>query len=343
MKKYLLILFTTVAIIGLSHAVFADTPTDYKLLAPIPGIDQGDGTADIATYLPALIKTIIGLATGVAVLLVMYGGAQYLLSTIPNVKANGRKTIQDALVGLVLLSVSWIILYTINPKLVQFSLKLDNVGSTNEIDTGLPTVSTPTLDNDTGAEPGGSSGSGNIHASAGTNNCGANCKESQTFGFPQKAPGAGCQGSTCYIDPALGQLLETINKNLGNTGRSADKYAWIITEMTPPTVNHLDSCHGNGTCVDASIIGLSSNPTNADAIRIITLLSQLDNTPGITYEYEACGSTLTALRNNIYLQQYASKIKCESTTQNGSSGQSLHIDGPNANNTSFSHGTSGTF
>lgn len=189
MKKYFILFLFAFSSILVTQHVYADTtltpdPVDYKLLAPIPGIDNPNkpGYTDIATYIPNLIKTVIGLATGLAVLLVIWGGFQYVLSASVGGKQSGQKTINNALLGLLFLSVSWILLYTLNPKLVNFSLSLDNVGSNVAIDTSLPTTDSGTVPGNTA--PGSSAGKDwnnndgatrNILTNAGININKANC------------------------------------------------------------------------------------------------------------------------------------------------------------------------
>lgn len=141
--------------LGLSF-VFGGSLTDFALaentstswdqytpLAPLPGTTQGecvtdkngkvsDCTTDIQTYLPGIFKLAIGIAGVLAVLMIIIGGVEYITTDAIQGKSEGKARIQNALWGLVLVLVSWILLYTINPKLTVFNL---NVEKTTVADT----------------------------------------------------------------------------------------------------------------------------------------------------------------------------------------------------------------
>ena len=124
----------------LTHSVSAQSASnswdEYTTLAPLPGTTQdcvtdSDGkincTTDIQTYIPGVFKLAIGIASVLAVLMIIIGGVEYITTDAIQGKSDGKARIQNALLGLVLVLVSWILLYTINPKLTVFNL---NVGTT---------------------------------------------------------------------------------------------------------------------------------------------------------------------------------------------------------------------
>lgn len=104
-------------------------PTEYQLLAPIPQIESSPGVTNTATYIPGLIKLIIAIATGLAVLMIIFGGIKYMTSDAFQGKSDAKKTIMDAIWGLLLVIGAWTILYTINPKLLNFDLSISQQGS----------------------------------------------------------------------------------------------------------------------------------------------------------------------------------------------------------------------
>lgn len=121
----------------------------YTPLAPLPGTTQGncvtdkDGkvsgcTTDIQTYLPGVFNLAIGIAGVLAVLMIIIGGVQYITTDAIQGKHDGKERIQNALRGLVLVLVSWVLLYTINPKLTVFDLNIETttfVGTEDSVDT----------------------------------------------------------------------------------------------------------------------------------------------------------------------------------------------------------------
>src|SRR5437870_1349305 len=89
MNKFKKIIFLSAVtlFLGLSaHPLLAqETPSkgiEYVPLAPIPGLStinaKGSTTSNTATFLPGLFKLIIGLATVLAVIRLLWGGLQYM-------------------------------------------------------------------------------------------------------------------------------------------------------------------------------------------------------------------------------------------------------------------------
>jgi len=107
---------------------------EYTPLAPLPGTTRGDCASDnkdnkcvtdIQTYIPGIFKLAIGIASVLAVLMIIIGGVEYITTDAIQGKSDGKARIQNALLGLVLVLVSWILLYTINPKLTVFNLNVE--------------------------------------------------------------------------------------------------------------------------------------------------------------------------------------------------------------------------
>src|SRR3989338_3221258 len=132
----------------LTHSVSAQSASnswdEYTTLAPLPGTTQdcvtdSDGkincATDIQTYLPGVFNLAIGIAGVLAVLMIIIGGVQYITTDAIQGKSEGKERIQNALWGLVLVLVSWILLYTINPKLTVFNLNIEKSTSVTEEDT----------------------------------------------------------------------------------------------------------------------------------------------------------------------------------------------------------------
>ena len=118
----------------------ADTtkPAEYTMLAPIPGlVEPGTSQTNLAVFLPAVVKLMIGLATAFALLMIFYGGIQYLTTAASSGKSAGRDTITNAIVGLLLTIGAYTLLYTINPRLVSFSLAIENNNTKVDSYTGV--------------------------------------------------------------------------------------------------------------------------------------------------------------------------------------------------------------
>jgi hypothetical protein len=114
------LLFTT--------SVSAAEIKDYTLLAPIPLDGQItsnlQGPDFFKDYIPGIFTTIIGLVAVLAVVRIIWGGILYISSDAINSKSDGKKMIIESIWGLVLIATAWLILYTINPKLVDINLSI---------------------------------------------------------------------------------------------------------------------------------------------------------------------------------------------------------------------------
>src|SRR3989344_6446710 len=135
----------------LTHSVSAQSATgtwdEYTPLAPLPGTTNEEGKTDIQTYIPGIFKLAIGIASVLAVLMIIIGGVEYITTDAIQGKSEGKARIQNALWGLALVLVSWILLYTINPKLTVFNLNVEttttNVETTTSKDEELDTSDNP--------------------------------------------------------------------------------------------------------------------------------------------------------------------------------------------------------
>lgn len=102
----------------------AATTFKYKLMEGIPGFSEAGAGSEIAfpAYISAIYKFGLWAIGLCAMFMIMLGGYMYLTSagnTSQTGKAKG--IIFDALAGLALALVSWLLLYTINPELVNFT------------------------------------------------------------------------------------------------------------------------------------------------------------------------------------------------------------------------------
>lgn len=97
----------------------------YVSLAPIQGYTE-QNNPDLSSYLRNIFKLGIALATGLAVVMIVIGGIQYLSTDAVGEKAEGKERIKAALWGLILALASYMILNTINPALLNTDLNIQN-------------------------------------------------------------------------------------------------------------------------------------------------------------------------------------------------------------------------
>lgn len=140
----LITIFTMFADASIVHAQTenkCDPKDGYCLLAPIPLTGDGTATKQIkfADYIPGVFRLMVSLATGLAVVMLIYAGIKYMSTDAFGEKSEARGIIENALWGLLLAIGAWLIVFTIFPsgsgKLI-FDLKLDPI----QIATGTPTA-----------------------------------------------------------------------------------------------------------------------------------------------------------------------------------------------------------
>ena len=89
-------------------------------------LPSAPATATFGQYFGGIATTIFALAATLAVLMVAFGGVQYILADTIFSKAEAKARITSALVGLSLLIVIALILETINPCLLGVDAFLGN-------------------------------------------------------------------------------------------------------------------------------------------------------------------------------------------------------------------------
>ncbi len=99
---------------------------EYATLEPSFWKDAGIGgekiqSDNLGNFLSKTFNFGIAIAVALSVIMIIIGGIQYMTTDSWNKKEEGKERIRNALYGLGLALVSWLILYTINPNLVDFT------------------------------------------------------------------------------------------------------------------------------------------------------------------------------------------------------------------------------
>lgn len=108
------------AVTPLVHAQPA--PGNYIPLAPLPNTTTASGETNFNTYVVGMFALLIGVATVLAVIMIVIGGIEYISSAAVGGKSDGKEKITQALYGLLLAASCWLILYTVNPDLLKFDV-----------------------------------------------------------------------------------------------------------------------------------------------------------------------------------------------------------------------------
>ena len=111
--------------------VFADGE-GYKISVGLPGAPKGTEIKDPSQYIEILFKVGLGLAGILGLIFLIYGAILYTISSSTGdlqKQSEAKERIFSVFLGLGLLLLSYLILYTINPDLVKLKMPQMNVES----------------------------------------------------------------------------------------------------------------------------------------------------------------------------------------------------------------------
>ncbi len=98
---------------------------DYVPLAPIEGyVTQGTVGAGLEAYVANMYRLGVGIATLLAVLMVIWGGVEYMTTDAWGHKEEGKERIQSALFGLMLALGSYVIIATIDKSILDINFSV---------------------------------------------------------------------------------------------------------------------------------------------------------------------------------------------------------------------------
>ncbi|HEY4494810.1 MAG TPA: hypothetical protein VJC02_01765 [Candidatus Paceibacterota bacterium] len=143
MKKIFIYSLIAMALFGGANLSYADNISEYTLLEPLPCI-EGTGnnckegetipTMSLDGYVGYVFKLAIALAVFLAIVVLIYGGFEYMMSEAFNTKIAAKTRMQNAILGLLGALASYLILATIDPRLVQINTRIPAIKITIEKD-----------------------------------------------------------------------------------------------------------------------------------------------------------------------------------------------------------------
>jgi len=92
---------------------------DYIPMVTIPGVNSLNSTGTLEQYVNALYVLAISVAALLAVVQIIFGGVQWMLSDVVTDKSSAKKRIRGALLGLLIVLTAVVILNTINANLTN--------------------------------------------------------------------------------------------------------------------------------------------------------------------------------------------------------------------------------
>jgi hypothetical protein len=319
--------FVAVPVFHIQAATATNSTGNYTPLAPLPGtgVNGNDSSVNLQSYIPGIIKLIIGIAGALAVIMIVIGGVQYLSTDAIGGKSEGKEKITNALIGLLLAIGAFVILNTINPGTLQLNLNLKPVALGGGAPPpapppGVPPVGPPAPPTPTTCPFYDSATKATTYVSCSCPNC-VNIATTGTYASLPLKPGQGQ-----YLNPQLADKLLVFNQLMQQANLN-----WQITEVWPPVPpGHSSQCHLNGTCIDANLIPQAA-PTipvsQADAINV-TKFFQIANQAGFSsLQLEVGGKSGTQANvNAFYTAGVPQGDKIVTTPGNGTGNSSFHIN-----------------
>jgi len=153
-------LFSAIILAVSVHVASAQTPQSYQLLAPLPYVGPTvptSGSGAFAGYVNAVYKIAILVSGVLAVVMITLGGIEYMGSESGFSKEQGKKKIENAIIGLLLLVSCFLILNTINPQLLNLNISVCPPSSTN-CTSSQPPAPVDTSGNQANAAPNSTTG-----------------------------------------------------------------------------------------------------------------------------------------------------------------------------------------
>jgi hypothetical protein len=126
-NTFLTILLFTLCVVFLFLPLLTSAQEAFVSLTKggIPGIPEEIGSNfKLGDFLNASFKLGLAVAATLAVIMITIGGLQYMTTDSIYGKTEGRDKIQDAITGLLIALLIWLILFTINPNLLNFDIKI---------------------------------------------------------------------------------------------------------------------------------------------------------------------------------------------------------------------------
>lgn len=84
---------------------------------------SGAGVNDLRTFINAAFKILLSVGAILAVLRIAYAGYQYMSSDAWGEKSHAKEILGDTVIGILLLLSVWLILYQINPQILDLKIK----------------------------------------------------------------------------------------------------------------------------------------------------------------------------------------------------------------------------
>jgi hypothetical protein len=296
---------------GSPEAIQDHNIRSYRLLAPFPGLSElldpdlcaelrsenklKDGQiCDVNEFLNYILKILIAITAVFLIVKIIMVGIKYMITDIANVKASAKSELMGAVTGLLIALTSYLILNTINPKLVNNSVGLGSVevGVMEEFleGEGFSTISGKTI-KITKSKVTYAKQYSNVDACAGRGGTNSNPNLSTCVNYSLDIARS-AQGK--YVEKEFAQKLLTFQQTL-----KVKNIPWKISEAWPASRVHKAVCHQIGVCIDmnhTSGWGKTDSNQNPSVQQVKTVIETAANL-GMCAQYEILNNS--SLNNQL--------------------------------------------
>lgn len=201
---------------------------NYLSLSSTGAGQKNKAGGDLYNCITKLYKFCVVAAGVLGMFFIVYSGYQYM-SAGGNAETvtNARGRITAVISAFAILAMGFVFLKALNPDIIEFK-------PIQSLSVTLPPAQQP---NQNPLEGTGGGDASKIGSAGPCNGC-------ADFSGKFQTNGTLTAGKNTYLQPSLITKLGQINNS-----------NWVINEAYPPTVNHSDSCHFDGSCAD---IGMKS-------------------------------------------------------------------------------------
>jgi hypothetical protein len=146
-----IVLFAVLAPYAAYAAAIGDS--SFIPIVPVPGVTDSSNALTFPQYVNQIFKLSVSAGAMLAVLMFVLGGFEYMTGTKAGDKKSGLDRIQGAITGLVLLLSVYLILYVINPCILNITVLSDGTSPCSPVEqVWTPSVGTDATDTTNGTQ-----------------------------------------------------------------------------------------------------------------------------------------------------------------------------------------------
>ncbi len=126
---------------------YAQTPVTYEPLEPLPGVDQSGSAESLQGFLIYIYRVLFTIGGMIAAVSFVVCGVIIMFSEVAGKRKEAKNRVWAVFWGLIIFLIAWLILYTINPNLLDFNFRLDTTNIRAPDPEQNPQTSVRTLNN----------------------------------------------------------------------------------------------------------------------------------------------------------------------------------------------------